>query len=94
MSVRDFRELVCWQLSYELKCEVLAFIESGPASKDFKYRDQIKDSSLDGWDRAYLANPLYSRLQNLARAALKATTNLMLAKKRHAERLKRLRPRR
>ena len=126
MGVRDFRELVCWQLSYELKCEVLAFIATGPASKDFKYRDQIKDSSssapsniaegfgrfrpgefaryleiaraslietrnhlLDARDRGSLADPLYSRLQNLARAALKSTTNLMLAKKRDAERLKR-----
>src|SRR5262252_9647320 len=128
MGVRDFRELVCWRLSYELKCEVLAFIESRPASKDFKYRDQIKDSSssapsniaegfgrfrpgdfarfleiavaslketqnhlIDGRDRGYLANPLYSRLQNLTRASLKATTHLMLAKKRDAERLKRSR---
>ena len=130
MGVRDFRELVCWRLSYALKCEVLAFIESGPASKDFKYRDQIKASSssapsniaegfgrfrpgefarfleiaraslietrnhlIDGRDRDYLANPLYSRLQNLARAALKSTTNLMLAKKRDAQRLKRSRRR-
>src|SRR5215467_3776575 len=126
MGVRDFQELVCWRLSYELKCEVLAFIEDGPASKDFKYRDQIKDSSssapsniaegfgryrpgdfarfleiaraslmetrdhlIDGRDRGYLANPLYSRLQNLARTALNATTKLMLSKKRDAERLKR-----
>jgi four helix bundle protein len=130
MGVRDFRELVCWQLSYELKCEVLAFVATGSASKDFKYRDQIKDSSssapsniaegfgrfrpgdfarfleiavaslketqnhlLDGRDRGYLANPLYSRLQNLTRAALKATTHLVIAKKRDAERLKRSRRR-
>ena len=128
MGVRDFRELVCWQLSYELKCEVLAFIENGPASKDFKYRDQIKDSAssapsniaegfgrfrpgdfarfleiaqaslvetrnhlIDGRDRGHLANPLYSRLQNLARAASNSTTKLMLTKKREAERLKRRR---
>jgi four helix bundle protein len=128
MGVRDFRELVCWRLSYELKCEVLAFIENGPASRDFKYRDQIKDSSssapsniaegfgrfrpgdfarfleiarasldetrnhlVDGRDRGYLADPLYSRLQNLARAARKSTTSLMLSKKRDAERLKRRR---
>ena len=45
MGVRDFRELVCWQLSYELKCDVLAFMENGPASKDFEYRDQLKDSA-------------------------------------------------
>jgi four helix bundle protein len=130
MSVRDFRELVCWQLSYELKCEVVAFTSTGPASKDFKYRDQIRDSSswapsniaegfgrfrpgdfarfleiarasldetrnhlIDGRDRGYLANPLYSRLQNLTRAARKSTTNLMLSKKQDAERLKHRRPR-
>jgi len=45
MGVRDFRDLVCWQLSYELKCEVFAFTAIGPASRDFKYRDQIRDSS-------------------------------------------------
>src|SRR5215467_8265071 len=131
MGVRDFRELVCWQLSYTLKREVLAFTATGPAARDFKYRDQIRDSSssapsniaegfgrfrpgdfarfleiavaslketqnhlIDGRDRGYLTNPLYSRLQNLARAALKSTTNLMLAKKRDAERLKRPRHRR
>ena len=124
--MRDFRELVCWQLSYELKCEVLAFIENGPASKDFEYRDQLKDSAssaprniaegfgrfrpgdfarfleiaraslietrnhlIDGRDRGYLVNPLYSRLQNLTRAASNSTTKLMLTKKREAERLKR-----
>jgi four helix bundle protein len=46
--VSDFRDLVCWQLSYELKCEVFAFASSGEAAKDFKYRDQIRDSSASG----------------------------------------------
>jgi four helix bundle protein len=45
MPIRDFRDLVCWQLSRELKCEVVAFTATGPASRDFKYRDQIRDSS-------------------------------------------------
>jgi len=118
---RDFTELVCWQLSYQLKCEVLAFTATGPAAKDFKYRDQIRASSssapaniaegfgrfrprdsarfyeiaraslmetrnhlMDGRDRRYLDDNLYYRLSNLARAALKATTNLMLAKQRDA----------
>lgn len=121
MGVRDFRDLVCWQLSYELKCEVLAFTATGPASRDFKYRDQIRDSAaaaprdisegfgrfrprefahflefaraslmetqtslIDGRDRGYLPTALYTRLANLARAALKATTNLMLSKQRQA----------
>ena len=121
MGVRDFRDLVCWQLSYELKCEVFAFTAIGPASRDFKYRDQIRDSSaaaprniaegfgryrprefarflefaraslmetqsslIDGRDSGYLSPTLYSRLANLARAALKATTNLMLSKQQQA----------
>jgi four helix bundle protein len=121
MSVRDFRDLVCWRLSYELKCEVVAFTSTGPAARDFKYRDQIVNSSasaprniaegfgrfrptefarfleyacasldetrnhlIDGHDRGYLTSALYTRLSNLTRAARKATTNLMLAKKRQA----------
>ena len=121
MGIRDFRDLVCWQLSYELKCEVFAFTATGPASGDFKFRDQIRDSSaaaprdvsegfgrfrprefarflefaraslmetqtslIDARDRGYLTPALYSRLSNLARAALRATTNLMLSKQRQA----------
>jgi four helix bundle protein len=116
---RHFRDLVCWQLSYELKCEIFKFTATGPASKEFKYRDQIRDSSrsapsniaegfgrfrprdsarffeiaraslmetqnhlIDGRDCGYLSDSLYSRLMNLSRAALKATTNYMRAKQR------------
>jgi four helix bundle protein len=43
--VRDFRDLVCWQLAHALKCEVLEFTATGPASRDFKYCDQIRSSS-------------------------------------------------
>ena len=121
MGVRDFRDLVAWQLSYELKCEVFAFTTTGAASRDFKYRDQIRDSSasvpsnisegfgrfrprefarfleyaqasmmetqnhlLDGRDRGYLDAALYSRLSNLARAALRCTRHLLRAKQRQA----------
>ena len=121
MGISDFRDLVCWQLSYELKCEVLAFTATGKASKDFGYCDQIRDSSasaprniaegfgrftpgefaqylkwaraslmetmnhlIDGRDRGYLEPAVYARLMNLARAALKTTTNLMLQKQRQA----------
>ena len=115
VGVGDFRDLVCWQLSYELKCEVFAFTAREKASKDFRYCDRIHDSSasaprniaegfgrftpgefaqylkwaraslmetmnhlIDGRDRGYLEPAVYQRLTNLARAALKATTNLML----------------
>ncbi len=122
MGVRDFRDLVAWQLSRELKREVLAFTATGAAARDFKYRDQIRESSasvpsnisegfgrfrprefarflefarasmmetqnhlIDGRDRGYLDAKLYSRLSNLARAALNATTNLLRAKQRQAD---------
>ena len=121
VAVSDFRDLVCWQLSYEMKCEVLTFTAREKASKDFKYCDQIRDSSastpgniaegfgrftpgefaqylkwaraslmetmnhlIDGRDRGYLEPAVYARLMNLARAVLKATTNLMLQKQRQA----------
>jgi four helix bundle protein len=122
MAVREFRDLVCWQLSYELKCEVFDFTATGAAAKAFKFRDQIRDSSaaaprdiaegfgrftprefaqflkyargslmetqsslIDARDSGYLTPQLYGRLANLARAALKTTTNLMLTKLRQAD---------
>ena len=122
MVVRNFRDLVCWHLSNELKCEVFAFTDTGPSARDFKFRDQIRDSSaaaardiaegfgrfrpaefarflefargslmetqaalIDARERSYLTREVYSRLYNLARAALKATTNLMLSKQRQAK---------
>jgi four helix bundle protein len=114
---------VCWQLSYELKCEVFDFTGEGPAARDYRYRDQIRDSGasapaniaegfgrfepaefaqylkyaraslmetqnhlIDGHDRRYLADKLFSRLFNLAGAARRTTTNLMRSKQREADR--------
>jgi four helix bundle protein len=131
MAVRDFKDLLCWQLANELKCEVVAFTATGPASRDFRFRDQIRDSAaaaardiaegfgrfrprefarfleyaraslmetqtslVDGRDRAYIPPALYHRLNNLARAALKTTTNLMLQKQQQAEADTRARKRR
>ena len=45
MAAKDVRELVCWQLSDALKCEIIAFTATGPAANDFKFRDAIRDSS-------------------------------------------------
>jgi len=114
---------VCWQLSYTLKCEVFEFTATGPASGDFKYRDQIRDSAsgaprciaegfgrfrprefarflefaraslmetrnslIDGRDSNYLGDALFSRLMNLAAAALSATTRLLRQKQAEGER--------
>jgi four helix bundle protein len=120
--VRDFRDLVAWQLSEALKCEVLAFTADGPAARDFRFRDDIRASSasapaniaegfgrfrprpfaqflgyakaslletqnhlIDAKDRKYIDATLFSRLMNLAKAAERATTNLLLAKLRQAD---------
>ncbi len=45
VGAQGFEDLVAWQLCHQLKIEVLDFTASGPASRDFKYRDQIRDSS-------------------------------------------------
>jgi len=45
VPVRDFRDLACWQLAYALKSEVFAFTATLPASRDFKFCDQIRDAS-------------------------------------------------
>ena len=43
--VRSIREFVCWQLAEELKCQILALTAEGPASRDFKFRDQLRDAA-------------------------------------------------
>jgi four helix bundle protein len=83
MSVRNFRDLIAWQLSYELKCEVFAFTATGPVSKDFKYRDQIRDSSAsapsnisEGFGRFRPRD--FARFLEYARASLMETQNHLL----------------
>jgi len=120
--VRDFRDLVAWQLAETLKCEVFAFTETGPAARDFRFRNDIRASSasapaniaegfgrfrplqfahflgiakaslvetqnhlIDARKRQYIDVALFSRLQNLAKAAERATTNLLRSKLRQAD---------
>jgi four helix bundle protein len=42
VGVRRFQDLVAWQLAHELKCEIFTSTSSGPASRDFEYKDQIR----------------------------------------------------
>ena len=44
-AAKRYQDLVCWQLADELERLVFELTESGPASRDFKFRDQIRDSS-------------------------------------------------
>ena len=121
--ISDFRDLVAWQLCHTLKCEIFEFTAVGPASRDFKYRDQIRESSasaarniaegfkryrpaefarflefalgslgetkdalIDGFDRKYLDEKLFTRLLNLTDAAAHVTRNLLLSKQRQIKR--------
>ena len=105
-----------------IEVQVLAFTNTGPASRDFKFRDQIREAAasapsniseafgrfrpretvrflefayaslqetqnhlIDARDRGYLAEPLFSRLRNLARAALGATLGFLRQQQRKAE---------
>ncbi|HEX3701681.1 MAG TPA: four helix bundle protein [Vicinamibacterales bacterium] len=77
MGVRRFEDLIAWQLAYELQQQVFAFTASLPAVRDFKFCDQIRDSSrsaprniAEGFGRYYpkafirflrIANPLNPR---------------------------------
>jgi four helix bundle protein len=44
-GVRAFTDLDCWKLANELKLGVYALIETGGASRDFDFRDQIRDAA-------------------------------------------------
>src|SRR5262245_44435591 len=44
-GVRKYENLEVWQLADELKREVYALVAEGPAARDFKFRDQIRDSA-------------------------------------------------
>jgi four helix bundle protein len=122
MSVSDFRDLVAWQLADALRFEVIQFTSEGSASRDFRFRDDIRASAgsapaniaegfgrfrprpfsqfleyakasleetqdhlIEAQDRALIDAKLFSRLWNLAKAAERATTNLLLSKLRQAK---------
>jgi len=44
MGVKDFRDLVAWQLADELRIEVIAFTGKEPTARDFRFCNQIRDA--------------------------------------------------
>jgi four helix bundle protein len=44
-GVSRYEDLVVWQLANELQRAVFELTATGPASKDFKFRDQVRDSA-------------------------------------------------
>jgi four helix bundle protein len=83
VAVGTFEDLLAWRLSYELKCEVFAFIATGAASRDFEYRDQIRASSAsapanisEGFGRR---RPLdAARFYEISRSSLMETRNHLI----------------
>jgi len=80
MVARHYRELVCWQLSNDLKRCVYAFIAKPPASKDFEFCKQIRGSARgaprtisEGFGR--FRPPEFARYLEFARASLIETQN-------------------
>ena len=74
-GVRHFRELVCWQLSRELKLAVYEFIERPHIRKDFKFCDQLREAArsaprniAEGFSRRTHAD--FARLLDIARGSL------------------------
>jgi four helix bundle protein len=45
MIAKRFEELICWQRMNELSIEVWKITDRPPASKDFDFRDEIRDAS-------------------------------------------------
>jgi four helix bundle protein len=44
-GAKRHKDLIVWQLSYQLEREVFAKTATGEVAKDFKFRDQIRDAS-------------------------------------------------
>jgi len=45
MAAKRYQDLEAWQVADELRREVHALTESGPASKDFKFRGEIREAA-------------------------------------------------
>ena len=79
-GVRRYQDFDCWKLSNELKRRVYDFTAKSPASLDFKFCDQIRDSArsaprniAEGFGR--FRNGEFARYLEYARGSLMETHN-------------------
>src|SRR5947208_5949211 len=79
-TAKRYQDLVCWQLANELEQLVFEITATGPAARDFKFRDQIRDSSAsatrniaEGFGRFRPAE--FARFLEFARGSLTETHN-------------------
>src|SRR3954468_22866829 len=77
---KRYQDLVCWQLANELEQLVFELTATGPAWQDFKFRDQIRDSSssvtrniAEGFGRYWPVE--FARFLRIARGSLMETHN-------------------
>ncbi len=78
MGVRRFEDLVAWQLSRTLSIDLFEHTQEGPVARDFKFRDQIRDSAAsacrniaEGFGRYHQAD--FARFLGYAKASLQET---------------------
>jgi len=77
-GAKSYEDLVAWQLAYELQREVFTLTATGSVARDFKFCDQIRDSSAsasrniaEGFGRFLPAD--FARFLRIARASLTET---------------------
>ena len=79
MSVKSYRELVCWQLSVQLRDELIAITDRPAFSRNFKLCEQVGDSTrsaasniAEGFGRS---DREFRRYLEIAIGSLKETEN-------------------
>ncbi len=79
-GVKRYQDLICWQLADELEKLVIELTETGSVSRDFKFRDQIRDSSssatrnmAEGFGRFFPAE--HAQFLRIAKSSLHETHN-------------------
>jgi four helix bundle protein len=80
MIAKHHEELFAWRLSAQLRDQIIVAVDRGRAAKDFKFRDQIKDSSASAprnlSEGFYRFNPKeFAYFTRVARASLGETKN-------------------
>jgi four helix bundle protein len=80
MGVQRFEDLIAWQLADQLQTDIFEFTSHPPASRDFKYCDQIRDSirsakrnTSEGFGRYYPKE--FARFLRIAAGSLQETKN-------------------
>jgi four helix bundle protein len=80
---KRFEDLICWQVAVELRELVCRMTDQGPVLKDFKFRDQIRDSACSAPSNmaegfARFDPPEFARFLNIARSSLSETQDRLI----------------